>query len=281
VASEAHQVLDIVSIDPIDWSEPHQIAIAYDGLRNAMAMRLAVDGVFVDHYILSDSILREPPQRMAGVWQLGDEAADAPRCRWNDFASYRVALSEPELASLEVGMTRLPWEELGTRQQLGWIEHFARRVDPHWRYERESHLFYLGNLARLRSSLPAIAVLDGQTTWEPWANGVRKDRFPFTLVAQNLRSERSLPWSDRARLASYMTESPDGRLAIASNEVRRQWVALLGALPNTEPKDHRIPQELWDRAARAFEESQGDRSVLFQQLLSSREWLAIALDSPE
>lgn len=281
VASGSLQMLEIASADPIDWREPHQIAIVYNGMRSATAMRLAVDGVFVDHFVLADSMLRDPPQLVTGVWQLGDKAPDAPPCRWDDFASYRVALSEPELASLEVGSARVPWDEMDARQQLGWIEHFARRVDPHWRYERESHLFYLGNLARLRSSLPAIAVLDGRATWDPSAKGVRRDRFPFTLVSESLRSEASIPWSDRARLAAYMTQSPEGKLAIASNEVRRQWTALLDALPMSESHERVDLQGLWERATQAFVDSQGDRTVLLQQLLSSREWLAIALDSPQ
>jgi hypothetical protein len=274
-------LLEIVSSEVLDWSQPRQIAIVYDGMRSAAAVRLAVDGTFLDHFILADSMFRNPGKADKWVWQLGDRSEQAPRCRWEDFASFRVSLSEPELAGLEVGSARTPWELLSQREQLGWLEHFATRVDPHWRYERESHLFYLGNLARLRSSLPAIAVLDGRATWDPSAKGVRRDRFPFTLVSESQRTEASIPWSNRARLAAYMTQSPEGRLAIASNEVRRQWTALLDALPESESQEHVNAEELWDRTAQAFVESQGDRNVLLQQLLSSREWLAIALDSAE
>jgi hypothetical protein len=210
------------------------------------------------------------------VW--GDLDSQSLSGELEDMESYRVAITEPELAGLSQSSEWMTWDELDARGKMGWIEHFARRIDPHWRYERESHLYYLSNLASLRSTIPLVPIMNGNKLVSLDEHVARGDRFPWSVVNEEALIALQIPWQDRLMLADFLFSVPEGRMALARREAERQWFVLLHSLsPSVPERSERIPASLQASIA-DFEANNGDRVQWLVQVLASREWLTTALD---
>lgn len=79
----------------------------------------------------------------------------------DDFNVFRVALTEVEMLDLCSDYEELPWEEMGAEQRELWIQHYARRIDPQGKYQRESLQYYAANLIDLTKNVARVGVLDG------------------------------------------------------------------------------------------------------------------------
>jgi hypothetical protein len=270
--------IGIETTDAWDWNSTHQVAIVYDGLHNASSIRFAVDGRFSSHRVIADSMLRDPVPGKSWKMVWGDSDSHSLPGELEDMESYRVAVTEPELAGLSQSSEWMTWDEMDARGKMGWIEHYARRIDPHWRYERESHLYYLSNSASLRSTIPIVPIMNGNKLVSIDESLARRDRFPMTVVNGEVLIALQIPWHDRSMLADFFFSVPEGRMVLARQETERQWLGLLQSLPPSVPeRSERIPASLQASIA-DFESTNGDRVQWLVQVLASREWLATALD---
>jgi hypothetical protein len=128
-----------------------------------------------------------------------------------------------------------------------WIEHYAKRNDSQWRYQRESRAYYAGNLKSIQESEAMVPVLANAT--ELVELGAR-DVFPACLlgtldVSLQGNSERNLEsnlvlsaeeWSKRIGIADTYDKVPD-RIPekLANLEVSRTWRNLCrGTSPSQE-----------------------------------------------
>jgi hypothetical protein len=270
--------IGIETTDAWDWNSTHQVAVVYDGLHNASSIRFAVDGRFSSHRVIADSMMRDPVPGKSWRMVWGDLDSQSLSGELEDMESYRVAITEPELAGLSQSSEWMTWDELDARGKMGWIEHFARRIDPHWRYERESHLYYLSNLASLRSTIPLVPIMNGNKLVSLDEHVARGDRFPWSVVNEEALIALQIPWQDRLMLADFLFSVPEGRMALARREAERQWFVLLHSLsPSVPERSERIPASLQASIA-DFEANNGDRVQWLVQVLASREWLTTALD---
>jgi hypothetical protein len=278
--------LQVQTTSPIPTSDHHRIAIVYDGLQGANGIRIWVDGAFLPCEILHDSLVKD---FLDGGNQTLDVATPSTRGGkpiWiESLECYRIALTEAELAAWDPPGTWQTWEECSVEERQMWTEHYARRLDAQWRYQRESLLFYAGNYAGLWERAPVMPVLAGRyriasrnridSARSPSQPSSLKLGFPETLFSFAGEGRLAIDDWDRKKLA---LECGD-RLAIplARAEVERQWRSMqraIGIQATTELSDEARLQ-----FARSFLESRWDRQVLLQALMTSPDWIAIALDS--
>lgn len=82
----------------------------------------------------------------------------------DDFNVFRVALTDVEMRELCSEQEDLSWDELETDQREIWIEHYARRIDPQGKYQRESLQYYAANLLDLSKSVLRVPVLSSNAS---------------------------------------------------------------------------------------------------------------------
>lgn len=291
--------IEIESLKAIPLQDRLQLAVVYDGTQAASGLRIACDGQFLETRVLADRIAREFASPSPTRWEMGDanakglSNANGVVASIEDFQCYRIALTEPELSALAQAFEWKPWAECSDRERLGWVEYYARRVDLDWRYQRESLLYYLSNRSRLSNTIPFVPVMDGTASMAGW--GVNPLRFPGTLLStEELRlHENGVRWlgaGNRREFAIALLHNESSRAAIAAAEVQRQWLALTQTLSEephsgSDQPSQRMPVEpstlepsLLRRLTDGFIDSGGDRQQLLLQLVSSPNWLAIALD---
>jgi hypothetical protein len=68
------------------------------------------------------------------------------------------------------------------------------------------------------------------------------------------------------------------RAEIAAAEVHRQWLALTRTIPGEQSHPRTLEPNILRQWTDGFIDSDGDRRQLLLQLVSSPNWLAIALD---
>jgi hypothetical protein len=281
--------IEVESLLALPLRDRHQLAVVYDGTRAASGLRIACDGQFLETRVLADRIARDISSPSPTLWQLGDPSTHGlPRGLPNgliasieDFQCYRIALTEPELGALTQSVEWKPWTECSDRQRLGWVEYFARRVDLEWRYQRESLLYYLSNLARMASTIPIVPVMDGTVSMDGWR--MNPARFPGSLLsAVDVRIHADgVPWlgaRDRGEFVTRLLNNESRRAEIAAAEVHRQWLALTRTIPGEQSHPATPEPNILRQWTDGFIDSDGDRRQLLLQLVSSPNWLAIALD---
>jgi hypothetical protein len=118
--------------------------------------------------------------------------------------------------------------------QTQWIEHYAKRFDSQWRYQRESRDHYASNIAAVLESQSMLPVLNSPE--EPIFL-VQSERFPNSLVSLAEPSKSPSPsleptgpsalvqtQANRWRIESGGKLNPE---SLARTEIRRTWRAML------------------------------------------------------
>lgn len=219
-----------------------QIAVVNEGFGGPSSVRLVVDGNPLDLQV--DDAEASSGASQKRLWKevvRGEKA----RCRitqksatgieCQDTSVYRLGLSIPELRGLTESFLKSDWESLDGLEKRFWIEHYAKRNDSQWRYQRESRAYYAGNLKSIQESEAMVPVLANATGLVELG---ARDVFPACLLGtvdvslqgdlkRNLESNLVLSaeeWSKRIGSADTNDKVAD-RIPekLASFEVSRTW----------------------------------------------------------
>jgi hypothetical protein len=144
-------MIQVQTTEPIAVDNWTQIAISYDGTNRAYSLRVSLDGEYVGLNYLADSLIRdfvgetskEPVEGQSYELQLGDSTT----------SGHFWELEDIENAPCQ------DLQDFSEPEKLAWIEHYARRIDPHWRYERETLRYYLSNEYLIWESIPLTPIL--------------------------------------------------------------------------------------------------------------------------
>jgi len=160
--------------------DPIQIAIVNDGLGRPDSVRVLVNGQTqsTKRHPLAKGYLKEIVFGKNNQWVIGKGASSEPLIE--QVQMYRLALSPPECRGLAQCPWMGTWEEIGEPNRAEWVEHYARRVDVQWRYQRESRGHYEANLAAVKESASMTPVLRDAN--QP-IYLTQTQRFPNTLLS--------------------------------------------------------------------------------------------------
>jgi hypothetical protein len=147
---------------------------------------------------------------------------------------YRDCLSVPEIQGLADALWIDDWNEMEPKVQTQWIEHYAKRFDSQWRYQRESRDHYASNIAAVLESQSMLPVLNSPE--EPIFL-VQSERFPNSLVSLAEPSKSpSLSLESTGPSALVQTQANRWRIesggkldpeSLARSEIQRSWRAML------------------------------------------------------
>lgn len=231
------------------------IALVNDGLGNPDSVQMIVDGTPQTSEIEkgSDGCLKEVVVGQPNTWTF----LGSPLGGWRieQSACYRVGLSVPECRGLAESIWFSNWEEMDQVQKLEWVQHYAMRVDPQWRYQRESRMHYLSNMRSIFESESMLPILPSN---EQLIFLTQPDTFPFSLVRWDpLRNNavESLPGIVSQTTAKEWSLAGEriGLENLARCEIRRSWQMMQRNLGQSD-QEIEIPVKLlsefqsdWDR----------------------------------
>lgn len=234
-----------------------QIAVVNEGLGGPSSVRLVVDGKPLDLQVddaeassgaSQKRLWKEIVRGEKARWRITQKSATGIECQ--DTRVYRLGLSIPELRGLTESFLKSDWESLDGVEKRFWIEHYAKRNDSQWRYQRESRAYYAGNLKSIQESEAMVPVLANATGLVELG---ARDVFPACLLGtvdvslqgasqRNLESNLVLSaeeWSKRIGIADTNDKVAD-RIPekLASFEVSRTWRNLCRG-PSPSPQTFR------------------------------------------
>ena len=206
--------------------QPIQIAIVNDGLGRPDSVRILVNGQTqaTNRPPLATGYLKEIVFGKNNRWVIGKGATLGPVIE--QVQVYRLALSPPECRGLAQFPWMGTWEDIDEPNRAEWVEHYARRVDVQWRYQRESRGHYVSNLAAVKESASMTPVLRD-------ANRpiylTQSERFPNSLLStptqvhgnpDDIATTTPKDWSQ-----SGSRWDPE---KFANAEAKRTWQSMLG-----------------------------------------------------
>jgi hypothetical protein len=174
----------VQTIEAVAADQPIQIAIVNDGLAKPDSIRILVNGQIqpTQRHPMAKGYLKEIVAGKLNRWGIssGISKGSGHYPVIEQVQVYRLALSPPECRGLAQCPWVGSWEEIDEPNRLEWIEHYARRVDVQWRYQRESRSHYVANLAAVKESTSMIPVLRDAN--QPIFL-TQSQRFPYTLYS--------------------------------------------------------------------------------------------------
>jgi len=205
--------------------DPIQIAIVNDGLGRPDSVRVLVNGQTqsTKRHPLAKGYLKEIVFGKNNQWVIGKGASSEPVIE--QVQVYRLALSPPECRGLAQCPWMGTWEEIGEPNRAEWVEHYARRVDVQWRYQRESRGHYVANLAAVKESASMTPVLRDAN--QP-IYLTQTQRFPNTLLSiptpihqnpEDIATTTPKDWSQSGSRWDFKK--------IANAEAQRTWQSML------------------------------------------------------
>lgn len=245
----------------------YSIAVVYEGLPNASALRVWSKGEWVATRIVQESLVRDFASRDSQVLILAS-SPERSACHLSNLECYRSAMSLTELIGWEQETEWRDWEMCSKEEQQAFRDYYARRIDLQWRYQRESLLFYADNFASALANIGMLPVADPNDL-----------QFIPASFAGWVGMEKNGDWGgiDRQSLAKRCGQDPQMARRLASCEILRQWRMMLASLPSAN-EDFLTRGELESLVDRWT--SSWDRASLIQELVLSDAWLRIAIDSP-
>jgi hypothetical protein len=278
--------IQIETSDIVAQPGNQRLAIVYDGTQAADALGIWIDGRFAPFQVQQDFLVRDFMDASPQVLEFPEAATPDADCAVQELACYRVALSEAELIGIDQDREWKVWDECSPQERLLWAEHYARRVDPQWRYQRESLLFYGAQFSALLDSLDVAPILSPEDPVPSrfWSSLSAEVPFPRNLFLGEDRVAVDLEWEDRRLLASALEQSM--AIPLARAEVDRQWRSLVSPVSSEALTEWRGPvTSVWtvderNRVADLLIRSGWDRRAMMQAMVSSQSWVTIAIDSP-
>jgi len=216
---------EIQTQEPIPAGQTIQIAIINDGLGRSDSIRILLDGEPMSTVVSegASKYFKEVGSSQGNHWQIGSDTKGA--WQLEQVILYRLALSGPECRGFADSLWQENWEEFDEQTRTEWVEHYARRVDPQWRYQRESRSHYVTNMAAVlesQSMLPVVGALDQPIFL------VEPERFPNTLLGAGRIS--SLDRSEVVRTSASEWSVPSKLVTVedlARTEIQRTWQSML------------------------------------------------------
>ncbi|MBM3965777.1 MAG: hypothetical protein FJ308_12040 [Planctomycetes bacterium] len=325
VHDEPISMIQVQTTESIAMDRWTQIAISYDGTNRTHSLRVALDGQYVGLNYLTDRLIRDfvgedslaPAQVQRYQFQFGDSTT-SHLWELEDIEVYRAVLSPPELLGLIENTPWHDWQDLSESEKLSWIEHFARRIDPRWRYERETLLYYLSNEYLIWETIPLTPIFPSHAHLVPLhrdplrnsqhhqeqhqgedAIPIGNQVSPLSLFPWKMMDTESChQWiaAIGTKEIQWGTLKATWKESIARTEVLRQWQHLIERvtkkldsspiapgteLPNLQSIRHPFTEPRLQSLANRFIDSDWDRRAMMLDLLQSPEWFAIAIDSVE
>lgn len=232
---------------------------------------------YEDHY---NALYKEIHRGDRAIWRIIEDTKLGVEI--DQFTAYRIALTGPECKGLTDNEVKPDWEELDSEQKAIWGDHYARRNDAQWRYQRESRLYYSGSLRSIKESVAMLPVLISPKSlvypYEPSGfpmicfdvtdrAGIRFPRAPISSKA----------WCEAVGLSPSMDDKSRLRAAkIAEQEVKRTWNALhrSAGLAIPEPIEEKSIAWRAEIAEQFFGGWECDRMI--RNLLLSEHWFTTA-----
>lgn len=210
------------------------LAITNDGLGRSDSIRVVIDGQCMSTEPVDASwrIYKEIVSKEPSSWRIGTSGHFG--WRLEQATLYRECLSLPEIQGLADALWIDDWNEMEPTVQTQWIEHYAKRFDSQWKYQRESRDHYASNIAAVLESQSMLPVL--YSPEEPIFL-VQSERFPNSLVSLATSSKSPIPsleptspsalvqtQANRWRIESGGKLEPQ---SLARSEIQRTWRAML------------------------------------------------------
>jgi hypothetical protein len=210
------------------------LAITNDGLGRSDSIRVVIDGQCMSTEPVDASwrIYKEIVTKEPSSWRIGTSG----RLGWRleQAMLYRECLSLPEIQGLADALWIDDWNEMEPKVQTQWIEHYAKRFDSQWKYQRESRDHYASNIAAVLESQSMLPVLNSPE--EPIFL-IQSECFPNSLVSladpsnaprPSLEPTISSPivqtQANRWRIESGGKLEPE---SLARSEIQRTWRSML------------------------------------------------------
>jgi hypothetical protein len=236
-----------------------QIAVVNDGLGGPESVRLVVDGKPLDLAVdlaVGEAVGEAEASSGASRKRLWKEIVRSEKVRWRltqrsvagiecqDAKVFRLGLSIPELRGLTESFFKSDWESLEEEEKRLWVEHYAKRFDSQWRYQRESRAYYAGNLKSIQESEAMVPVLAGANVLVEVGS---RDVFPARLLnafdelfKSNMQStpQNNPESSQESRIGGNL----EGRLVLTVEE----WIERLGIADAEEKTEDQVPEKLAD-----------------------------------
>ncbi len=281
--------IDVEASVALDPSVPHQLAILYDGLQSAASLRMAIDGELVPCTVWADTLVKDFVE--PGPQMLSFDAPEQSDAAWTLEAvtGYRITLTSIELMGLSQDRSWKSWIELNESERMQWCEYYARRIDPQWRYQRDSLLFYASNYANLWQRVPTVPIpksdpLLGEGDAESMRgnNAIASsrilsagNRFPDSVLPASMMPEGAMAAADRKRLAGPWPRMVEAH--VSEEEADRQWRNMLASASLTTGSAWTEEErQAWGQR---FRDSGWNSKALVRSLVLDDQWIAIALDS--
>jgi len=210
------------------------LAITNDGLGRSDSIRVVIDGQCISTELVGASSrnFKEIVTKEPHSWRIGTSGPLG--WRLEQAMLYRECLSLPEIQGLADALWIDDWNEMEPKVQTQWIEHYAKRFDSQWKYQRESRDHYASNIAAVLESQSMLPVLNSPE--EPIFL-VQSERFPNSLVALADPSNAPRPSLEPKSPGALMTTpakrwriESGGKLepeSLARSEIQRTWRSML------------------------------------------------------
>jgi hypothetical protein len=270
IHSLPHSYLAIETEPIFQKAGVYSLAIVYDGFPSAHTVRVWGDGRWLPVRSMHEALVRDVASDESQVLEVIG-SSDGSLVRVTQMESYRSALSAFELEGWRQAAAWKEWDACSEDEQLGAREHYARRVDLQWRYQRESLSFYANSFASVLSKVGMVPVADSDS------RELLAIPEPFASAIGTLEKVQDLSPVRRQALARECAEN--AAVSLAKNEVVRQWGRMLAAVGAGEQV--RMFDEdlmLLDYARRWA--GKWDRQDLVRSMVFSEGWVVTALDSP-
>jgi hypothetical protein len=248
----------------------YSLAIVYDGFPSVEAVRVWGDGRWLSVRSMHEALVRDFASDESQVLEVIG-SSDGSSVRVMQMESYRSALSAFELEGWRQAAAWKEWEACSEDEQLGAREHYARRVDMQWRYQRESLSFYASSFASVLAKVGMVPVADSDS------KGALAIPEPFEGALGSAVNPQNLTPARRQSLARACEEKIANSLAMS--EVIRQWRRMLATAGATEEVKTFDEESMLQAFARQWVDT-WNRRELIRSLVFSEGWVATALDSP-
>jgi hypothetical protein len=245
----------------------YSLAVVYDGLPSVDGLRLWLDGRWLETYALHALLVRDFASNDVQVLEIASNSGNSG-VRVTQLESYRSCLSPLELEGWRQSEEWKEWEDCSEEQRYAARDHYARRLDAQWRYQRESLSFYVSSFGSLLSRVGMVPVADSQGAVGipkalAFASGAKHD-----IQGWNADKRRKLGWECERSVSEI----------VASNEIARQWTRMLASIEGNTKAGSLDEPGLRTGLSKPWSQS-WNRRELIRAILVSEAWLSTALDS--
>jgi hypothetical protein len=245
----------------------YSLAVVYEGLPSVDGLRLWLDGRWLETYASHALLVRDFASNDVQVLEIASNSGNSG-VHVTQLESYRSCLSPLELEGWRQSEEWKEWEDCSEEQRYAAREHYARRLDAQWRYQRESLSFYVSSFGSLLSRVGMVPVADAQG-----ALGMPKE-----LALACGANDDTSGWNAAKRRKLAWECGNSASEIVASNEIARQWRGMLASIADRSLVSGRNELDLPNALSKPWSQS-WNRRELIRAILVSEAWLSTALDS--